>query len=88
MKEIKVSHNGIFSLSKIKILMQSNEKIGRIPASIPLLINRFLEILFTDFLCELIYFKKKKKIVKIRKIHLNYIVKKLKRFKNLINVEI
>lgn len=85
MKDLKVNHPGIFSFSKIKILIQSNEKIGKIPISIPILINRFLEMIIIDFLCEIIYFKKKRKILKIKKTHLNYLIKKFRRYKNLID---
>lgn len=76
-----------FSLSRIKNIIQSNEKIGKISISIPLMSNRVLEILLIDLFSEIIYFIRKKNLKKIKKKYIKYFQKKLKRFRNFIKLK-
>ncbi|ABW97886.1 hypothetical protein HAN_1g41 (nucleomorph) [Hemiselmis andersenii] len=83
MKEVKKVSPNVFSLSKIKMIIQSNEKIGKISYFIPPMTSKLLEIFLIDILSELIIFFKRRKENKIKKKHFKYLIKKFQRFKKI-----
>mmetsp|Transcript_13165 Transcript_13165/g.25991 ORF Transcript_13165/g.25991 Transcript_13165/m.25991 type:complete len:89 (+) Transcript_13165:124-390(+) len=81
MKYFKKVQPTVFSLSKIKTIIQSNEKIGKISCHIPSMTNKILEMFLVDAFSEMIILLKRKKGKKIKVKHFNYIIKKFRRFK-------
>lgn len=59
--------SNVCSLIKIKSLFQINDKIGKVSSVIPLMMSRFIELLFTDLLNQVIHLattKNKKRLKK------------------------
>lgn len=75
--------SNVCSLIKIKSLFQINDKIGKVSSVIPLMMSRFIELLFTDLLNQVIHLATTKNKKRLKKKHLLYIIKKKERFREL-----
>jgi hypothetical protein len=65
----------IFTSNRIKMILQENDKIGKISSNVIFFICKFLELLIIDLLSEILFQVKKKKGNRVRKKDLDYHIK-------------
>jgi len=75
MNSEKKLHSLIFTSNRIKMILQENDKIGKISSNVIFFICKFLELSIINLLSEILFQIKKKKGNKIRKKDLDYHIK-------------
>ncbi|KAJ1463851.1 hypothetical protein T484DRAFT_1650499 [Baffinella frigidus] len=73
--------SNIFTLNRIKSILQKNKKIGKISSTVLFFMGRFLELFLVDIINNLIFLAKKNGRNRIKKKDLGYFIKKKENIK-------
>lgn len=71
--------NPIYPINKTKDFFQKNKKIGKLTLNSCLILSKFIEYIINEYMSNIIFIAKKKKIKRITKKFINYLKFKSKK---------